>query len=80
MMHTRDKTARSFATVLNLMKEYPEFIFMYNQLVLFDCLKQDYLELSTCLLEQVQAGQFEIEGAIWVEPDVNIVSGESLVR
>ncbi|WDR00411.1 glycoside hydrolase family 38 C-terminal domain-containing protein [Devosia sp. J2-20] len=78
--HTRDKTARSFATVLNLMEEYPEFTFMYNQSVLFDFLRQDYPELWTRLLERVKAGQFEIEGAMWVEPDVNIISGESLVR
>jgi len=80
VLHTRDKTARSFATVLNLMEEYPEFIFMYNQSVLFDFLKKDYPELWTRLLERVKSGQFEIEGAMWVEPDVNIISGESLVR
>jgi alpha-mannosidase len=80
VMHTRDKTARSFATVLNLMAEYPDFIFMYNQSVLFDFLRQDYPELWTRLRERVKTGQFEIEGAMWVEPDVNIVSGESLVR
>jgi alpha-mannosidase len=28
----------------------------------------------------VKSGQFEIEGAMWVEPDANIVSGESMVR
>lgn len=80
VMHTRDKTGRSFATVLNLMEEYPEFIFMYNQSVLFDFLKKDYPELWERLLKRVKSGQFEIEGAMWVEPDVNIVSGESLVR
>jgi alpha-mannosidase len=80
VMHTRDKTGRSFATVLNLMEEYPEFIFMYNQSVLFDFLKKDYPELWARMMERVKSGQFEIEGAMWVEPDVNIVSGESLVR
>lgn len=80
VIHTRDKTGRSFATVLNLMEEYPEFIFMYNQSVLFDFLKQDYPELWERMLKKVKSGQFEIEGAMWVEPDVNIVSGESLVR
>jgi alpha-mannosidase len=80
VMHTRDKTGRSFATVLNLMEEYPEFIFMYNQSVLFDFLKKDYPELWERLLKKVKSGHFEIEGAMWVEPDVNIVSGESLVR
>ena len=80
VMHTRDKTGRSFATVLNLMEEYPEFIFMYNQSVLFDFLKKDYPEIWERMLKKVKSGQFEIEGAMWVEPDVNIVSGESLVR
>ncbi len=80
VIHTRDKTARSFATVLGLMAEYPQFIFMYNQSVLFDFLKRDYPEIWDGLIQRVKSGQFEIEGAMWVEPDVNIVSGESLVR
>lgn len=80
VMHTRDKTGRSFATVLALMEEYPDFVFMYNQSVLFDFLKTDYPELWKRLKDRVKGKQFEIEGAMWVEPDVNIVSGESLVR
>jgi alpha-mannosidase len=80
VIHTRDKTARSFATALRLMEEFPQFIFMYNQSVLFDFLRQDYPEIWERLLARVKSGQFEIEGAMWVEPDVNIVSGESLVR
>ncbi len=80
VMHTRDKTGRSFATVLALMEEYPDFVFMYNQSVLFDHLTRDYPELWKRVKERVKAKQFEIEGAMWVEPDVNIVSGESLVR
>jgi len=80
VMHTRDKTGRSFATVLNLMTEYPGFVFMYNQSVLFNFLKTDYPEIWARLVEKVKSGQFEIEGAMWVEPDANIVSGESMVR
>jgi alpha-mannosidase len=80
VMHTRDKTGRSFATVLKLMEEYPDFVFMYNQSVLFDFLKTDYPDLWARLKKRVKSKQFEIEGAMWVEPDVNIVSGESLVR
>jgi alpha-mannosidase len=78
--HTRDKTGRSFATVLKLMEEYPDFVFMYNQSVLFNFLKTDHPDLWARLKQRVKSHQFEIEGAMWVEPDVNIVSGESLVR
>lgn len=80
VMHTRDKTGRSFATVLELMSEYPQFVFMYNQSVLFNFLKTDYPEIWAKVKAMVKSGQFEIEGAMWVEPDANIVSGESLVR
>lgn len=80
VLHTREKTGRSFATVLALMEEYPEFIFMYNQSVMLDFFKKDYPEQWEKLNERVRGGQFEIEGAMWVEPDANIVSGESLVR
>lgn len=80
VMHTRDKTGRSFATVLRLMEEYPDFVFMYNQSVLFDFLKADYPEIWDGVLRTQKSGQFEIEGAMWVEPDANIVSGESMVR
>ncbi|MEO6014232.1 MAG: glycoside hydrolase family 38 C-terminal domain-containing protein [Devosia sp.] len=80
VIHTRDKTGRSFATVMALMAEYPGFVFMYNQSVLFNFLKTDYPDIWEKVKESVRIGQFEIEGAMWVEPDVNIVSGESLVR
>ena len=80
VMHTRDKTGRSFATVMELMTEYPQFVFMYNQSVLFNFLKTDYPDIWKRVKEKVKSGQFEIEGAMWVEPDANIVSGESLVR
>jgi alpha-mannosidase len=80
VLHTRDKTGRSFATALALMEEYPDFTFMYNQAVLFDFLKQDYPEIWARVKERVASGQFEIEGAMWVEPDVNIISGESIIR
>ena len=80
VLQVRDKTGRSFATVLKLMEEYPDFVFMYNQSVLYNFLKTDYPELWEGLKAKVKSGQWEIEGAMWVEPDVNIVSGESLVR
>lgn len=77
---TRQKMARSMATALSLMDEYDDYRFMYNQGVLLDYLEQDYPELFGRIGRQVAAGRFEIEGALWLEPDVVIASGESLVR
>jgi alpha-mannosidase len=77
---TRQKMARSMANALALMDEYDDYRFMYNQGVLLDYLDKDYPELFERLSGQVKAGRFEIEGALWLEPDVVIASGESLVR
>ncbi len=77
---TRQKMARSMATALALMDEYPDYRFMYNQCVLLDYLQADYPELFARIGARVAAGQFEIEGALWLEPDVNVTGGEALVR
>ncbi len=80
VLHTREKGGRSFATALTMMAEYPQFIFMYNQAVLYHFIKQDYPVLWEGIKAAVKRGQLDIEGAMWVEPDANIVSGESMVR
>lgn len=77
---TREKMIRSMSTACKLLDENPDFVFMYNQCVLFDWLKEDAPELYERIKAHVKSGQFEIEGGMWLEPDVNIISGESLVR
>ncbi|HBF31235.1 glycoside hydrolase family 38 C-terminal domain-containing protein [Rhizobium sp.] len=77
---TRQKMARSMATALSLMQDFPDYQFMYNQCVLLDYLREDYPELFRRIEAEVKTGRFEIEGALWLEPDVNITGGEALVR
>lgn len=77
---TRQKMARSMATALSLMGDFPDYRFMYNQCVLLEYLNEDYPELFQRIEAQVKTGRFEIEGALWLEPDVNIAGGEALVR
>ncbi|SHL38643.1 alpha-mannosidase [Roseibium suaedae] len=77
---TRQKMARSMATALSLMDQYPDYIFMYNQGLLLDYLNEDYPELFDRLKAKHDGGQFEIEGALWLEPDANVTSGESFIR
>ena len=77
---TREKVARSFATVLKLMDEYPHYRFMSSQPQLYAFLKARYPELYARLKERVREGRWEPEGGMWVEADCNLTSGESLVR
>ncbi|MCS7030461.1 MAG: glycosyl hydrolase-related protein [Gloeomargarita sp. SKYG116] len=77
---TRRKVGRTFSTALHLMREFPEFCFCQSQAQLYAYCKQDYPELYRQIQNQVQAGRWQVEGAVWVEPDGNLISGESWVR
>lgn len=77
---TKQKTVRSFATVLKLMEEYPEYKFMMSQPQLFAFLKERNPELYGKIKEKVKEGRWELDGAMWLEADCNLTSGESLVR
>lgn len=80
LAQTREKTVRSFATVLRLMDEYPEYLFMSSQPQLYQFVKEDHPELYAEICARVKEGRWEPEGAMWVEADCNLASGESLVR
>lgn len=77
---TKQKTERSFATALKLMSEYPEYRFMMSQPQLFAFLKQTDPELFGRVKKAVADGRMELDGAMWLESDTNLTSGESLVR
>ena len=77
---TREKASRTFSTVLNLMKQYPEYRYMHSSPQLYQFLKEDYPEIYEQVKERIREGRWEITGGMWVEPDTNIPSGESLVR
>lgn len=80
LRQTREKVQRSFATVLELMRRYPEYKFMSSQALLYKNLKEEAPELYREVKERIREGRWECEGAMWVEADCNLASGESLVR
>ena len=77
---TRDKAKRSFTTVLELMKQYPEYIFMSSQPQLYEYVKEDAPEIYEQIRERIAQGRWEAEGGMWLEADCNLSSGEALVR
>ncbi|MFV0288049.1 MAG: alpha-mannosidase [Mycoplasmatales bacterium] len=80
LKHTREKAARSFSTMLRLLENNPEFIFLQSQPQLFAYLKNDYPQIYESIKQAQQQGRLEIDGAMWLEADCNIPSGESLTR
>ncbi|TDO91297.1 alpha-mannosidase [Halanaerobium saccharolyticum] len=80
LLHTREKTARTFSTVLKLMDEYPDYTFVQSSPQLYKFIKEDYPEIYKKIKEKIKAGKWEVTGGMWVEADCNLTSGESLVR
>lgn len=80
LKHTREKGSRSFSTVLRLMKQYPEYIFLQTQPQIYEYMKEDFPEIYAQIKERVAEGRWEADGAMWVEADCNLTSGESLTR
>lgn len=77
---TRDKSVRSFSTVLENMNAYPDFLFMSSQVQLYKYVQQDAPDVYARIKERVREGRWEPEGAMYLEADCNLSSGESLVR
>lgn len=77
---TREKIQRSFSTASALMERYPEYKFMLSQPEIYQYLKEEAPEQYEKLKTLVAQGRWEPEGAMWVEPDCNLTSGEGFVR
>ena len=80
MEETRRKTLRTFAAQLRLMEEYPEYRYLQSQPAAYVMCREQAPELYQRIKQAVKAGQWIPEGAMWVEPDTNMPSGEALIR
>jgi alpha-mannosidase len=77
----RRKALRTFATAASLLASDPEFVFTQSQPQLFAFVAEGDAELSARIEGLARAGRFDASGAaLWVEPDCNLPSGESLLR
>jgi alpha-mannosidase len=74
------KSGRTFATVLHLMERYPDYVFGASQPQQYEWVKRHYPELYEGVKRRVADGRWEVQGAMWVEPDINLPGGESLIR
>ena len=77
---TMRKSARTYSNQLALMEEYPEYLFLLCEPPILEYLRKDYPNLYQRVMNKTASGAFLPEGALWVEADTNIPSGESLIR
>ena len=77
---TVDVVKRTFGTALQLMYEYPGYTYSQSAAAYNEWLAQKYPEMNSEIAQRVKDGHWEIVGGMWVEPDLNMPDGESLVR
>jgi alpha-mannosidase len=77
---TIKKCARTYSNQINLMEQYPEYKFVQSSSYHTAMMKEHYPELFEDIQKQVAAGRYEPNGAVWIECDCNIPSGESMIR
>ncbi|WP_107666202.1 alpha-mannosidase [Cyanothece sp. BG0011] len=77
---TWEVAERTFRSVINLQQEFNDLTFCHTTPVLYEWIENNRPELFKQIQASYQAGTWEILGGMWVEPEVNLVSGESIVR
>ena len=70
----------TFASALERMTEYPEFIFTCSSAAYYAWVEENEPEMFAEIRQRVAEGRWRITGGWWVEPDCNLPSGESFVR
>jgi alpha-mannosidase len=70
----------TWRSALDRMREYPEMRFTASSAAFYAWVEDHDPAMLVEIAERVAEGRWELAGGWWVEPDVNIPSGESFVR
>jgi alpha-mannosidase len=77
---TVDVVRRTFSTALQLMNEHPGYTYTQSAAAYNEWMADKYPSMNAEIKRRIQEGRWEIVGGMWVEPDLNLPDGESLVR
>jgi alpha-mannosidase len=80
LRETQRKCSRTFANVLRLMEDHPEFRFCCSQAAQYEWMLDGYPHLFAEISARVAEGRWVPVGGMWVEADTNLAGGEALLR
>lgn len=80
LRETARKCARTFSSAIELMDREPEYVFVCSQAQQYAWMEEQYPALFARIRDKVAEGRFVPVGGMWVEADMNLPSGESIVR
>ncbi|MCG9891909.1 MAG: alpha-mannosidase [Thermosynechococcaceae cyanobacterium MS004] len=71
---------RTFQSVLTLQRDFDELNFCHSTPALYAWIEQHRPSLFAQIQQRVAEGRWEVAAGMWVEPELNLISGESMVR
>ena len=77
---TVDTVRRTFGTAVQLMNEYPTYTYSQSAAQYNVWIADKYPDINNQIKQRIAEGRWEIVGGMWIEPDLNMPDGESLVR
>ena len=80
LRETVRKCARTFTNVMDLMDQYPDFVFSCSSAQQFAWMKEHYPQVFSRMKEKIALGQFVPVGGMWVESDTNMPGSEAMAR
>lgn len=80
MEETRDIVKRDFTTMTNLMEKYPDFKFSQSQCATYEIAEQRCPEVFKKMQAFERDNRWDVTASTWVEGDINMAQGESIVR
>lgn len=70
----------TFRSALDRMKENPGMVFTCSSAQFYKWVAENDPEMLREVRQRIKEGRWEVVGGWWVEPDVNMPSGEAMVR
>ncbi|MDZ7401295.1 MAG: hypothetical protein ONB37_14125 [candidate division KSB1 bacterium] len=74
------ETISTFRAAVELLHEYPDFIFNHNEAVLYQWILKYDPDLFAEIQKLVKVGRWCISGGWYLQPDVNLPGTESIIR
>ena len=73
-------TLATFRTVLDIMRQYPDFCFSQSQAAVYKIVEEYDPAMMEEIKRYISEGRWEVTATAWVEPDKNLPDTESMLR
>ncbi len=70
----------TFSSAVEILNEHEDFIFNHNEAVLYEWVMEHDPSLFKRIRELVKKGKWAVSGGWYLQPDVNLISTESIIR